>query len=42
MKSLIILLTFLTMLAGCAISGRGNFPHPVWIWECWMDKTLCD
>lgn len=19
---------------GCALSGKGNFPYPVWIWEC--------
>lgn len=28
------------VLAGCALSGRGAFLMPVWIWECWWDKTL--
>jgi hypothetical protein len=28
-------------LAGCAISGRGNFPHPVWFWECWEKPSPC-
>lgn len=29
------------LLIGCAISGAGNWPHPVWIWECWWGGEIC-
>lgn len=33
MKRLIVI-GLLLLLSGCAISGKGNFPYPVWFWEC--------
>lgn len=29
------------LLFGCAIGGSGNWPHPVWIWECWWGDEIC-
>jgi len=40
MKLVGVCLLILT-LTGCAISGRGNFPHPVWFWECWEKPSPC-
>lgn len=42
MRSWIIMGVLALLLSGCAISGRGDWPHPVWIWECWKDKGSCD
>lgn len=41
MRKVAIVGLLLLMLTGCAISGRGNFPHPVWIWECWWGSAIC-
>ena len=34
MKRLLWIFVLVGVLSGCAISGKGNFPYPVWFWEC--------
>ena len=41
MKLAGLVLLFSVFLSGCAISGQGNFPHPVWFWECWEKPSPC-
>lgn len=33
-KRLVVSALLPLTVTGCAISGKGNWPHPVWIWEC--------
>ena len=33
MRRLLLIISLL-LITGCAISGKGNWPHPVWFWEC--------
>jgi len=41
MKRIYLIYLLVVLLTGCAISGRGNFPHPVWFWECWEKPSPC-
>lgn len=34
MRRHLLLLLVIMLASGCAISGKGNWPHPVWLWEC--------
>ena len=41
MKHYVMIVLLALSLSGCAISGRGNFPYPVWFWECWEKPSPC-